>query len=159
VIHSFFDVTNGEIPHGGERFSQVLKLSKTRIVDRAHGDRQKVLQEQYCGICKAEDFRNALAHGMWDWSYDTPHEITPIRIRKKVLKRTTFTADDLESFASDLAKINFNVRYPGGLEEFAKAKAEEGFGISRRFVREMIRRTPTDDAVGKHNSGEPTTEG
>jgi|ERR1700722_66283 hypothetical protein len=127
------------------QFSQVLKLWETHVVNSAVGERKKVLQEQYKSIDRYHDFRDALVHGMWDWSVAAPEKITATRIRKKEIVRTHFTADDLASFASELAMINFKVRYPGGPEEYATAMSEQGSFVSRRGLCLMTSNPLTDD--------------
>ena len=47
---------------------------------------------------------------------------------------THFTADDLEHFASRLASINFRVRFPGGLADYARMRAKQGSYVSRRAI-------------------------
>jgi len=116
------------------QFSQVLALWKRHVVDNPAGEREEVLQKQYQRITDLHDFRNALVHGMWDWSVDAPGKITAIRIRKKEIRRTHFTANDLASLASELETINFKVRFPGGLKDLADAKMKEGAYVSRRFL-------------------------
>jgi hypothetical protein len=116
------------------QFSQVLALWETHVVDKAVGKRKEVLQQQCKGIRHYHDFRNALIHGMWDWSQAAPEKITATRIRKKEVVRVHFTADDLASFASELATINFKVRYPDGLEEYVTAMAQQGSYMSRRAL-------------------------
>jgi hypothetical protein len=66
-------------------FSRVLSLWKSMVVDTAEGERKEVLQQQHRAILYYMDFRNALVHGMWDWSLAAPEKITSIRIRKKIL--------------------------------------------------------------------------
>jgi hypothetical protein len=116
------------------QFSPVLTLWEARVVNKAMSKCKGVLLEQCKRIRYCLDFRNALVHGMWDWSLAAPEKITAIRVRKKEVVRAHFTADDLESLASELATINFNVRYPGGSEEYVTAMAERGAHLSRRGV-------------------------
>jgi len=116
------------------KFSLVLDLWKKRVIEEAKDDRKTVLEEQYKKIIHYQDSRNALAHGMWDWSKENAAEIIAIRIRKKEVKRHHFTADSLGDFASELEKINYKVRYPGGLEDYATEMAAAGGFISRRFI-------------------------
>ena len=94
--------------------------------------RKQVLQDQCKKIEHYYDFRNALVHGMWDWSKDKPAKIIATRIRKAEVIRTHFTADALEHFAYELETINFKVRYPGGIDEFAKSR--QGPYLSRMAV-------------------------
>jgi len=127
----FSGMSDNELPKemNNIQFSQVLALWETHVVNKASDKRKEVLQEQYKSIFHYYDFRNALVHGMWNWSKAAPEKITATRIRKKEVLRTHFTADDLASFASALATINFKVRYPGGLEEYAIA--QQGPSMSR----------------------------
>ncbi len=130
----FSAITDVQLPKemNNMQFSQVLRLWGMHVVNKATGKRKAVLQEQYKNILHYHDFRNALVHGMWDWSTAAPEKITATRIRKKEILRTQFTADDLASFALVLGTINFKVRYPGGLEEYANEIGEQGSSVSRR---------------------------
>jgi hypothetical protein len=127
------------------QFSQVLSLWEIHVVNNAVGNRKEVLKEQYNRILRYRDFRNALVHGMWNWSLGAPERITATRISKKEVRSTHFTADDLASFASALAKINFKVRYPGGSEEYSRAMAEQGSYVSRRGLCLATSNPVTDD--------------
>jgi hypothetical protein len=138
TLRSFSDseISAGHLPKAmnNMQFSEVLALWETQVVGKATGKRREVLQKQYEGISYHHDFRNALVHGMWDWSVAAPEKITAIRVRKKEIRRTHFTADDLASFVSVLEAINFRVRYPGGHEDYAAAMSEQGAYLSRRAV-------------------------
>jgi hypothetical protein len=118
TLASFSSISGSKLPKemNNMQFSQVLALWRANVVGKATGKRKEVLQEQHKGIVHYHDFRNALVHGMWDWSRATPEKITATRIRKKEVLRTHFTADDLASFASALETINFKVRYQGVLK-------------------------------------------
>jgi hypothetical protein len=147
-------------------FSRVLDLWKTRVVSTAEGQRRDVLELTYSKIRRYYDFRNAIAHGMWDWEKDAAHQITATRIRKREIIRTQFTADDLSSFVSELQTINMKVRYPGGdeeyMEDFAKVMTK-GY-ISRRAVSWLSNDPLVKDlflppiAVGPNLSNEPPPE-
>jgi hypothetical protein len=138
TLSSFSDseISGGQLPKtmNNMQFSEVLKLWETHVVNKAAAKRKEVLQKQCESIRYYNDFRNALVHGMWDWSRAAPEKITAIRICKKKILRTHFTADDLASFASALETINFRVRYPGGHEDYAAAMSEQGAYLSRRAV-------------------------
>ncbi|MBU4119885.1 MAG: hypothetical protein KJ555_14120, partial [Proteobacteria bacterium] len=45
---------------------------------------------------------------------------------------TKFKSDDLESFYTQAAQIYSNVKFPGGLEQLAEARASQGGYISRQ---------------------------
>lgn len=130
-----FDTSNGVLPKemNKTQFFEVLTLWEALVVNKAEGKRKEVLQQQNNKIRQYYDFRNALAHGMWDWSRAGPEKITAIliRTRKKEVLRTDFTAEDLELFVSELQRINFKVRYPGGGDDYTKALAKQGSSISR----------------------------
>ncbi|HEY5174625.1 MAG TPA: hypothetical protein VII95_03565 [Terriglobales bacterium] len=147
TLMCFGDMPHSQLPEemNNMHFSQVLALWETHVVNNAVGKRKEVLQEQYKSIRHYDDFRNALVHGMWNWSKAAPEKITATRIRKKEVRSTHFTADDLASFASVLATINFQIRYPGGREEYAKAMAEQGPYMSRRGFCLMTSNPLTDD--------------
>lgn len=130
------EISGGQLPKemNNMQFSQVLALWKSLVVDDAAGKRKEVLQKQYQRIRDLHDFRDAIVHGMWDWSTTAPEKITALRIRKREVRRTHFTTDDLASFASELETINFNVRFPSGLKDLADAKMKQGAYVSRRFL-------------------------
>ena len=128
TLMSFRDLSESQIPKemNNMQFSRVLELWESRVVSNAAGKRKEVLQEQCKSMRHYQDFRDALVHGMWDWSKAAPAKITATRIRKREVRRTHFTADDLASLASELGTINFKVRYPGGHEEYANSMPEQG---------------------------------
>jgi hypothetical protein len=147
TLKSFSGTPANQLPRemNNMQFSQVLALWKTRLVDKASGKLGEVLQDQHKKIDNYYEFRNALVHGMWDWSRDTPERITATRIRKREIVRAHFTADDLLSFASDLESINFKLRHPGGAEEYAAAMAEQGAHVSRRGFSVITNNPLVDD--------------
>jgi hypothetical protein len=112
------------------QFSEVLEKWKERVVDRCNGENKNKLEEQYALIRHYHDYRNALVHGMWDWDTTSPDRIITTRVRKKEVISTHFTAADLEHFSWELAKINFNIRYPRGIEDLAEMINRGGY-ISR----------------------------
>ena len=117
---------------GNHRSSEVLKLWKQHVVDKAEGRRQAVLQKIYEQIEEVTPHRNAIVHGMWDWSVSEPEKIEVSRVKKDAIIAITFTAADLGQFSRLLAKMNFRIRYPGGLEEYAEAMT--GVYMSRQFI-------------------------
>jgi hypothetical protein len=131
-----FDTPNAPFPDlpkemNNIQFSGVLALWKSLVVDVADSERNKVLKQQYKAILYYMNFRNALIHGMWDWSLAAPEQITSIRIRKKDIIKTHFTADDLACFAETLETINYKIRYPGGKEDFINEWIKEGSSMTR----------------------------
>lgn len=134
-----FDTPDGEevaLPKAMNnlQFTGVLSLWKERVADKADEKRGEVLQKQYEKILKLKDYRDALAHGMWECSGGELAKINAIRIRKKEIVSVQFTADALENFFSRIASINFKVRFPDGIEEFAQKQSEAGGYISRRWL-------------------------
>jgi hypothetical protein len=116
------------------QFSGVLKLWKERVVEKAKAGASVVLEKQYRNICELKEFRDALVHGMWEWSPANINTITTIRIRRREIIKIPFTADELFDFYSRVASINFKIRYPGGLEDISAKKIQSGGYISRRFL-------------------------
>ncbi|MDB5909279.1 MAG: hypothetical protein JWP34_3393 [Massilia sp.] len=113
------------------QFTSVLELWKARVVDTTKGDRGSVLQRQYERICKLLPYRNALVHGMWDWSPSDLKKISVVRIVKDQLITTHFDADALADFSSQMGGITFKIRYPGGIDDYVRERADHGFGFSR----------------------------
>lgn len=112
------------------QFSGVLEKWKERVVDQCNGEEKKKLEEQYALIHHYQGYRDALVHGMWDWDAASPNKIKTTRVRKTEIISTHFTAADLEEFSREVARINFNVRYPRGLGDLAETIKERGY-ISR----------------------------
>jgi hypothetical protein len=113
------------------QFSSVLEKWKERVVDQCNGEKKKNLQEQYALIRHYRDYRNALTHGMWDWDKASPDRIRTTRVHKREVISTHFTAADLEDFSLEVAKINFNIRYPRGIEDLAEETINRGGYIGR----------------------------
>ncbi len=113
------------------QFTEVVRLWKERVVDKAKGKRATVLKRQYDEINDLKQYRDALAHGLWEWSAADLSRISTIRVKKKEVITTHFTAQDLENFSTRLASINFKIRFPGGLIDLARAQSEQGFYMGR----------------------------
>lgn len=139
TLMSFEATSDSHLPSemNNMNFSLVLALWEVRIVSKAEGRRKEVLEEQSRQIHHYHEFRNALVHGMWSWGSDAPEKITATRVRKKEVVNASFTVADLESFASELGRINFSVRFPNGINEFAGSIAAQGSFASRRWVSMM----------------------
>lgn len=132
-----FDAPEGEqipLPRAMNNLqvTELLALWKERVVDPSHPERAKVLQLQLDEILRLKEFRDAIVHGMWDWSASDLSKVSTVRVRKREMITTHFTADDLEDFYRRLATINFKIRFPGGVEDLARNRAESGSYISRR---------------------------
>lgn len=113
------------------QFTDILDLWKESVVTKAEDERKKVLEQQYEKILKLKAYRDALVHGMWQWSKAELSKITSVRIRKKEIISVQFTADDLADFALQIARVNFKLRCPAGLEDLAEQRTAEGFYASR----------------------------
>jgi len=137
TLISFDDAEEGNVVLPKEmnnfKFTEVLRLWKSRVVDKAKIKSAKVLQQQYERIVSLIEYRNALVHGMWSWSQKDPkNRINVTRIRKKEIITTHFTVEDLVDFVDQLGSINFKIRFPRGANEYALARIKQGFHISRR---------------------------
>jgi len=116
------------------QFTNVLKVWKERIVDTAteHSD---VLMKQYEEIDKLKDHRNALAHGMWIWNPSSIDRIISLRVKRDTLISAHFTIEDLQDFRTRTQRINFNIRYPGGKDDFISRRVNVGYSASRSFFK------------------------
>lgn len=128
------------------QFSEVLEIWKERVVNRCTGERKTNLTEQYALIRHYHNYRNALVHGMWDWDRTSPDRIRTTRVRKKEVIPTHFTAADLETFSLELAKINFNIRCPTGIEDLAEVITAGGY-IGRFTTSMLLGHTVAADLV------------
>ncbi len=151
-----FDAPDGEevaLPKAMNnlQFTDVLSLWKERVADKTDGKRGEALQQQYERILKLKDYRDALVHGMWRWSSGELAKISAVRVRKKEIVSVQFTADDLENFYGRLGSINFKLRFPGGLEEFAQKRDEVGYYASRWWLSVMT----GDPLAGEWLKNEP----
>ena len=133
------------------QFSGVLELWKERVVDQRNGEEKKNLEKQYSLIRHYHDYRNALAHGMWDWDRTSPAKIKTTRIRKREVISTHFTAVDLEDLSLEVAKINFNIRYPRGDEDLVEL-INRGGCIGRLTTGMLLRqKVEADGEVEPHS--------
>jgi hypothetical protein len=92
--------------------SCVRKHWKAHVVDKACGERQKILLEQHDKIEALSEDRHAIVHGMWEYSKSEPEKITVWRVRKGDLQKKVFTADDLMNISLAVDQINYNLRFP-----------------------------------------------
>lgn len=131
------------------QFTQVLALWKERVVDKCQDARGSVLRDVYAELLAMKDPRDALVHGMWQWSSENLQRISTVRVKKRDIITTHFDAEYLEDFAFSLAKLNFRIRYPQGPVDLAASRESDGFYISRRFLQ-----TISDMAAAKSNPRE-----
>lgn len=134
-----FELKPGELDKlpkkmNGVQFTETLELWKTRVVGAAEGKRREVLEGQYNVICKCQQYRNALIHGMWEWPVSDPGLLVSVRVNKRDLIRVAFTPDDLEHFYLTLQKVNFRIRAPGGVSDMLAKVAQDGFRRNRRSI-------------------------
>ena len=136
-----------ELPRemGTLQLTTLLALWKERVIDHTTGERADILRLQFDEIGRLKNGRDALVHGMWRWSPGTLGRISTVRVRKKQVITMHFTLDDLKDFSDRLANVNFRIRYPGGVEEFAQARAEHGHGVSRRGLAILTDNSLLDD--------------
>lgn len=119
------------------QFTTILAQWESRVVNAATGDAKAVLEKQLSKIRHYKDFRDALVHGMWDYDKSAPEQIITTRVRRKELVTVRFTANQLQEFAEELAKINAAILYPGGFEQYATERAAQGSYMSRRWIATM----------------------
>lgn len=116
------------------QFTEVLNLWKERVADKIDGARGEVYQREYERILELKEYRDALVHSMLAWSNGELSKVNAVRIRKQEIVSVKFSADDLEDFFGRVGSINFNLRFPGGIEKLAHKQAEIGFYASRRWL-------------------------
>lgn len=121
------------------KFSKVLELWSERVVTRAEEPIRSILEKQKAKIESYQDYRNALVHGMWHWERGQIEVVKTTRIRKKEIITTSFNKGDLHHFYTELSQINLYLRYPGGVEDIFKERAEQGFYINEAEFRRLAR--------------------
>lgn len=119
------------------RFSAVLELWHERVVLLSTETKQSVLEKQYKKILEYQDYRNALVHGMWVWKRDQPAAVTTTRIKNKTIVTNIFNEGDLYDLSSELAQINFLIRYPGGMRESFEEQMAQGIYVNEAAFRRM----------------------
>lgn len=119
------------------QFTQILALWKERVVDKSKGKRASVLRNVYEQLQDLKEPRDALIHGMWQWSPDHLDRISTVRVRKREVRTTHFDFECLQDFGLRLAKLNFSVRYPRGIVDLVASRQNTGFYISRKGLQLM----------------------
>jgi len=130
------------------QFTEVLSLWAERVVAKTVGERGNVLLRQHERILALKGYRDALVHGMWQWSKDELSKIVATRVRKKEIVAVHFTADDLSDFFRQIGGINFKIRFPGGAEDMVKEREKEGFHFSRMGLGILTGHPIADDRFG-----------
>jgi hypothetical protein len=145
TLECFADVEEGPPKKlNGIQFTETLLLWEKHVVESTADAKREVLRDQVVAIKQCKPVRDALVHGMLDWNKDAQERISSIRVNKKQFLVEHFTAQDLEKLSRDLGKINFHIRYPGGVEDRAVELAEAGSYISRRAL-SMFSDSPVAD--------------
>jgi len=125
------------------QFTGVLNLWKERVVGNARGLRGKVLLKQYNEVLRLKQSRDALIHGMWHWSESDLGAVFTTRVNKREVITMKFSAEDLKSFSTRIAEVNFSIRFPGGITDLVQSQLQEGGYISRRAMA-VFTGAPTD---------------
>jgi hypothetical protein len=149
-----FDVQDvEELPNAMNNLSfvKVLDLWKAQVADVAKGERAAVLQQQFARITHLHDTRNALIHGMWEWSMAEPQKISTTRVSKAQVITVHFPHGSLADLHKELGVINYKIRYPGGAEDLARDRASQGGFISRRFLCMLTGNPAADDWLPRHS--------
>ena len=116
------------------QFTGVLDLWKERVAEKAKSKQRKILLQQYLEILELKNPRDALMHGMWHWSPENLGRISTVRVKKRDVITTHFSADELEDFAKRVGEINFKIRFPRGAVDLAIATMQQGGYTSRRSM-------------------------
>ena len=119
-------------------FTSVLKLWKERVVDTSEAKVKSLLEKTYKKILELKDFRNSIIHGMWEFSLGEPKTISTFRVKKDQLIHTVFKDGSLANFSMEVAQLNADIRYPGGLAEFFQDQMSDGFYVNKAEMRRMI---------------------
>ncbi|HTH07980.1 MAG TPA: hypothetical protein VMA55_00280 [Acidovorax sp.] len=114
------------------QFTETLALWRERVLGKAEGDQLASLTNIHDEILRLKAPRDALVHGMWHWSPDTPNVISTIRAKKREVIITKFSTDFLRDLELGLAKLNFRIRYPGGITELVAERMQAGLHLSRK---------------------------
>lgn len=126
----FADAEECELPKemNNSQFSRVLDLWVQTVV--AGSEHKKILLKQYDTIRHFSEYRHSIVHGMLSWDASKLDVVTSTRVLRKNIISIDYSVDDLEHFATELGKVNFKIRFPGGLRQYADKMS--GFHISRR---------------------------
>ncbi|WP_323706853.1 hypothetical protein [Xanthomonas dyei] len=128
------------------QFTQVLALWKERVVEKSEGKRATVLRDVHGQLLDLKEPRDALIHGMWQWSPEHLHRISTVRVRKCEIKTSHFDVEYLQDLAMRLAELNFSVHYPRGTVDLVASRKDAGFYISRKGFQLMSDLSKAKDA-------------
>ena len=119
-------------------FTKLVKLWENEIVENSSDPINEVLTKQLDEILYLMDFRNAIAHAMWEWHPDKIGTISSVRVKKDKIIQVALTSEDLVNISKRLRRVNFNIRYPNGKDQFyaelAENISETGGYTSRNFL-------------------------
>lgn len=132
TLATFADGNNLPKEMSNFNFARVVELWEGRVLANADKKKREVLTQVIHLVKQLLDYRNALVHGMWEWDVNEPKSISSIRVRQKAILTYQFTADDLRDFSNKLGEINFKIRFPGGIDDYAKQIEKTG-GHTGRF--------------------------
>lgn len=119
-------------------FLEVLSLWKERVVENSGDKTRVVFLAQYEALCRLAKYRNAIVHGMWEWSEADPKILITTRVRKKEILSIQFNPGDLHNLAKSLGEINFLIRCPDGLEDTLRdALHQDGYYVNTAVWRRM----------------------
>lgn len=107
-------------------FSEVLQLWRDRVAEQSCEPHRSTLLEAHEKIKAVQDARNAIAHGMWDFSHQEPEAVSTLRVKDDKLIVTVFQHGTLDDLEQRIAELNMTLRYPGGMQDFFKEQMRDG---------------------------------
>lgn len=131
------------------QFTQTLGLWKERVVDKSKGKRATILRKVHDELLAMKEPRDALIHGMWQWSPEDLDRISTIRVKKREVLTSHFNVEYLQDFALRLAQLNFQIRYPWGTADLVASRQKAGFYIGRKGLQLMSDMTKTTRSSGE----------
>lgn len=119
-------------------FSEVLQLWRDRVAEQSHEPHRSKLLEAHEKITALQDARNAIAHGMWDFSHLEPETVSTFRVKDDKLITLVFQQGALEDMEQRIAELNMTLRYPGGMAAFFEDQMRDGHYVNHAELRRTM---------------------
>jgi hypothetical protein len=78
--------------------------------------------------------RNRITHGLWNWEYDTPTQLSASTFKPSFEFTESFDFEKLFEVSKAIAQINFQLTFPKGKSDAYRVMAQRGAWVSRAFA-------------------------
>jgi hypothetical protein len=128
-----------------KRIRAFRALVRATLVDGESKNKLLKLANRLSGAARS---RNRINHGLWDWEPDKPEQLISSSHHPHFKFEEPFDMNKLMKLGDRIAEINFDLYFPGGMdqayEQMAEERSQHRAIASREFLLSMMGKYPVN---------------